>query len=53
MKKKDFDAINEALVRAASHSPLILTEREDMVRKGTVMGLMIWLAEYYDKNKED
>ena len=53
MKKKDFDAINDALVRVGSHTPEELTEREDMIRKGTIMGFMMWLAKYYDENKED
>lgn len=53
MKKKDFDAINEALVRAAAHSPKELTEKEKLVRNGTILGFMVWLAKYYDENKED
>lgn len=53
MKKKDFDAIHEMLVKVGSASPKGLTENEDLIRRGTILGFMMWLAEYYDKNKED
>lgn len=53
MRKKDFDAINDALVRIGTNSPEELTNREFAVRNGTIMGIMIWLAKYYNENKED
>ena len=53
MKKREFDDIQDALIRIGTSTSIKLTRREDLVRSGTIMGFMMWLNDYYEKNKEE
>ena len=53
MKKQDFEAINNALIRVATGTKVHTTENEDLMIKGVIMGIMMWLDEYYEKHKEE
>lgn len=53
MKAKEYNDIKDALIRVGTSTSIKLTRGEDLVRRGTIMGFMMWLTEYYENNKED
>lgn len=53
MKEKEFNDIQDALIRIGTSTSIKLTHKEDIVCRGTIMGFMMWLTEYYEKNKEE